>query len=100
MAAFVKTSGPLRSRWPTPPGPGGPSSIPFTAAEGQLVTNIPLGTFSDFNPDATASDFLGLINWGDGSPTDVATFTRVSGTAKPIVLVTGTHTYDHPRRDH
>ncbi len=67
---------------------------PFNADEGQLLTNIPIGTFIDENPDATAADYTGRINWGDGSPLSTATFTRVGTVpAGSLWLVTGSHTY-------
>ncbi len=67
---------------------------PFNADEGQLLTNIPIGTFIDENPAATSADYTGRINWGDGSPLSTATFTRVGTVpAGSLWLVTGSHTY-------
>ncbi len=66
----------------------------FNAAEGQLLTNIPIGTFVDRNAFATAADYTGRIDWGDGSPLSLATFTRVGTVpAGSLWLVTGSHTY-------
>ncbi len=66
----------------------------FNAAEGQLLTNIPIGTFIDRNPSATAADFTGRTNWGDGSPLSPAVFTRVGTVPQgSLWLVTGSHLY-------
>ncbi len=70
---------------------------PFNANEGQLLTNIPIATFFDLNPNATADDFTGLIDWGDGTPFDVPVFTYVGNFAgASLWLVTGSHTYTSP----
>src|SRR5262249_61452201 len=64
--------------------------------EGVHLDNIALGSFTDTNPNATADDFTGVINWGDGSPPDVATFTRVGVQGgNSLWLVTGNHTFAH-----
>ncbi len=33
----------------------------------QPLNDVPVGTFTDANPFATAADFSATINWGDGS---------------------------------
>ncbi len=64
----------------------GPAVPPFNANEGQLLTNIPIATFFDLNPDATADDFTGLIDWGDGTPLDVPVFTYVGNSWAHLAL--------------
>src|SRR5262249_32749594 len=41
------------------------TGIPVSAVEGQPLNAIPVGTFADTNPFATAADFTVSINWGD-----------------------------------
>ena len=59
----------------TNPAPG--------ATEGSPLTNFPLMRFTDGNSSAPLTDYVGTIDWGDGSPTSVATFSpfgaQVSG---------------------
>ncbi len=49
----------------------------------------PVVTFTDANPNATASSFRALIDWGDGSPSSVGVVSLSSG----VFTVTGTHDY-------
>jgi large repetitive protein len=72
----------------------GPTAIPVTAAEGQSLANVPLGTFLDGNPLGNVSDFTVSINWGDGITNDPGTVTLVGGTASNAkFVVSGSHTY-------
>ena len=72
----------------------GASGIPFHAAEGQQLSNIPLGQFLDGNPFATAADYSVSINWGDGTSGDPGTATLVGGnSSNALFLVGGTHRY-------
>ncbi len=71
-----------------------PTAFPFQAAEGQQLSNIPLGTFLDGNPLATAADFTVSIDWGDGTPADTGFATLVGGTASNAKFaVSGSHVY-------
>ena len=60
-----------------------PQNIPF---------NGPVAAFTDANPSAVVSDFTALINWGDGTPTNVGTVVSGSG----VFNVDGAHTYASP----
>ncbi len=72
----------------------GPTAFPFQAAEGQQLSNIPLGTFLDGNPLATAADFAVSINWGDGTTSDPGFATLVGGSASNAKFaVSGSHVY-------
>ncbi len=57
------------------------------ALTGESAT-ITLGTFTNGNPDATASDFSATVNWGDGS-SSAGTITQSGST----FTVSGTHVY-------
>ena len=41
-------------------------SLPIFATESQPLNQVPVATFTDANPLATAADFAATINWGDG----------------------------------
>ena len=69
-----------------------------------LLTSIPVAAFIDGNPADTATDFIALINWGDGTTTQGAVtlvasqdFDPAPGSVPPlhaaVFMVTGTHTY-------
>jgi VCBS repeat-containing protein len=69
-----------------------------------LLTSIPVAAFIDGNPADTATDFIALINWGDGTTTQGAVtlvasqdFDPAPGFVPPlhaaVFMVTGTHTY-------
>jgi hypothetical protein len=66
--------------------PGAPVNI--TTTEGAPLTNIPVATFTDDNPNAPPSDFTVLVDWGDGVTTD-GTVTGANGS----FTVSGSHTY-------
>ena len=61
-----------------------PAGIPAFGTVGQSLANIPLGTFADNNPIATAADYTVSINWGPGAlvpiTTGFATLTGGNGT--------------------
>ena len=72
----------------------GPTAITVTAAEGQVLTNVPLGTFLDGNPSGSVSDFTVSINWGDGVTNDPGAVILVGGTASNAKFaVSGSHQY-------
>ena len=58
-----------------------PAGIAGFGTIGQSLTNIPLGTFADDNPLATAADYSVSINWGAGAltPTTLGFATLVGG---------------------
>ncbi len=60
------------------------------AVEGTAVTNVPVTTFTDADPNGSASDFTASINWGDNTPTSSGTITALAGGG---FSVAGTHTY-------
>jgi hypothetical protein len=72
------------------------SVVPIFATENQPLNSVPVATFTDANPGATAADFSTTINWGDGTPVD-STTTRVAligGTSAGAVFgVFGSHVY-------
>ena len=68
------------------------------ATEGKPLNNSIVGTVTDNNPNAPASDLSGTIDWGDGpngddgTSTSAATFQAVPG--QPGVFnILGSHTY-------
>ncbi|MDB5353044.1 MAG: hypothetical protein JWN86_4291 [Planctomycetota bacterium] len=68
--------------------------LPISGAENQLLSNVPVATFVDANPNATAADFTASINWGDGSPIASGLVTLVGGSAAgAIFAISGSHTY-------
>lgn len=67
---------------------------PFVGSTGvSLASNAVVGSFTDGNPFGTASDFTGVIDWGDGSATTLASFGGPPGNQ---FFVTGGHTYARP----
>ena len=60
-----------------------------------LPSSTVVGTFTDANPTAPISDYTGTIDWGDGSPTTLATFSQPGGVGTAFD-VTGGHTYAKP----
>jgi uncharacterized delta-60 repeat protein len=65
------------------------SGVPVPAVEGQPFTGL-VASFTDADPNGTATDYTATINWGDGTPTSSGTVTAngVGG-----FNVTGTHTF-------
>ena len=61
----------------------------FTGTEPAAVSGT-LATFTDPDPNATASEYTATIDWGDGSPMDTGT---VSGPAGGPFTVAGSHLY-------
>ncbi len=45
---------------------------------GILLNAYGVGSFDDANPGATASDFAGVVDWGDGSPSTIASFVGIT----------------------
>jgi Big-like domain-containing protein len=65
---------------------------PVNGSEGQALSRLRLGTFTDSNKVAVASDFTATINWGDGSNSENATVTGRRGN----FTATGSHTFTTP----
>ncbi|MDR3637249.1 MAG: TIGR03118 family protein, partial [Isosphaeraceae bacterium] len=63
------------------------SAVPIGAALGTPVTTE-VATFTDTNPNARASDFTAMVNWGDAT-TSSGSVAEVNG----VFQVTGTHAY-------
>src|SRR3982751_3649016 len=63
------------------------SPVNFSASEQSLFSGV-VATFTDDNPAAAPSDFVAVIDWGDGSPSTIGTITESSGTFS----VSGQHT--------
>src|SRR5262249_40393563 len=65
--------------------------------EGEALNNIVLGTFTDPNPLATASDVSATLSaWGDGtpgSPVPVQVELIGSGPGGAVFQIVGSHTY-------
>ena len=72
-------------------GPANMAARPVAAVANLSFTNATLATFTDSDPNATASDFTASVNWGDGVSTPSTTVT--SG-GPGIFNVLGTHTYN------
>lgn len=59
-------------------------------------TNFALAWLKDDNPNASASDYSIVIDWGDGStPTNMTSLPQSFGNG--AFLITGSHTYPDPR---
>jgi len=70
------------------------TGTPVVGAAGQQLVNVPLGTFVDANPFATAADHTATVTWGDATPPSagfVQLVGRVGGGA--LFAVYGSHTY-------
>lgn len=78
---------------PAPLTLGAPPSFPSVSA-GSPVIGVPVGTFSDPDPNLTAANFGGTIDWGDGSPDSPAT---IVSTGPGQYEVEGSHTYTQPQ---
>jgi hypothetical protein len=65
-----------------------PKSATITAMEGASFSGL-AGSFTDADPNATASEYTAQIQWGDGTTTSGTITKTASGTFN----VTGTHTY-------
>jgi PKD repeat protein len=71
-----------------------PVGIPITVGVADPLVNVPLGTFADNNPLATAADFTATINWGDGSPTSLGFVSLIGGNnTQAFFKVSGSHSY-------
>ena len=65
------------------------TGLGITGTEGSTTGTIPVATFTDGNPIATASDFTAAIDWGDGTRT-TGTVVAQSGGG---FAVEGSHSY-------
>jgi hypothetical protein len=70
----------------------GPDAL-LTGHTGIPTGSIVIGSFTDGNTGSDRTDFTGTIDWGDGSPTSVASFLE---TAPGAFNVLGNHTYAKP----
>jgi hypothetical protein len=73
-----------------------PAGRPLTVKHGKTFTNLVIGSFRDDNATNTsAAEYVGTIDWGDGSSTSAARFVFTGAT--PNVgsnwKVKGTHKY-------
>ncbi len=66
-----------------------PTGVSVSATEGAAANNVTVATFTDADPNGSASNFTASINWGDGN---VTTGTITQGTGG-VFTVTGTNTY-------
>jgi uncharacterized protein (TIGR03118 family) len=68
---------------------------PISAFEGVALVDVPVATFTDANPYATADDFPGVtIDWGDGT-TSAGTVVPSGTTPNGVsFVVKGSHTYN------
>ncbi|HET9211229.1 MAG TPA: hypothetical protein VFR03_12560 [Thermoanaerobaculia bacterium] len=64
------------------------SPVNFSASEQSLFSGV-VATFTDDNPAAVPTDFVAVIDWGDGF-SSIGTITESAGTFSVI----GQHTYD------
>lgn len=62
----------------------------FGLVEGQTFSGL-LATVRDANPSGQVADLSGTVNWGDGTPSEPASFTAGGGGA---FLVKGTHKFN------
>jgi hypothetical protein len=60
-----------------------------SGTEGKAINGATVATFTDANPNATASDFNATIDWGDGTSTSGTVVAQSGGS----FAVDGTHTY-------
>ncbi len=66
------------------------TGVAVSGVRGQPLSGVVVATFTDADPDSMTTDFTVMINWGDGSPTELGTITPLGGGA---FAVTGSHTY-------
>jgi large repetitive protein len=65
---------------------------PVAAVEGQTFTSE-LSTLTDTDPEGTVSDYVAVIDWGDGSDPTPGVITYDGSPKYPTFDVSGTHTY-------
>lgn len=63
--------------------------VSVSGVEGQAVAGT-VATFTDPDPNGSATDYAARINWGDGTPTSAGAITK---DADGTFIVAGTHTY-------
>src|SRR5262249_42297279 len=74
-----------------------PTGFAVNAAQGQMLSNVTLGTFTIGNPFAYPGDFSATIDWGDGTTSDQGIVTLVGGSLFNLrFAVSGSHTYTDP----
>ncbi len=67
--------------------------VPVAGTAGQQLTVVPLGTFLDANPLATAADFTATIHWGDGTNSTGVVTLAGGSTTSAIFGISGSHVY-------
>src|SRR5262249_4889144 len=105
LSVIITTLGGVTTTLTSPPGGGvtvldapltGSAGNEITGIEGSPTTTLVIGSFTDANQGATAADFSGVIDWGDGGaplPLDSSNFSSV-GTPNGVVwVITVAHTY-------
>src|ERR1700682_117278 len=65
----------------------------ITGNPGQLLSNVPVATFTDTDTSALAADFQAIVDWGDAT-TSPGTITGSNGS----FVVGGSHIYANPGR--
>ncbi len=65
---------------------------PVAATEGQSFISV-LSTFTDADPEGTVSDYVAVIDWGDGMAPTAGVITYNGSPKFPTFDVSGTHTY-------
>ncbi len=65
---------------------------PTVTVNEETAFTLPVASFIDANPTAPLSDFKATIDWGDGTPTSLGSFSQPGGVGTPF-FVTGTHSY-------
>lgn len=72
----------------------------ITSLSGKPLTAVTVATFTDQDPQGTASDYTATIDWGDGK-TSPGTIQPIAGNGSgspPSFNVLGDHTYSNPGR--
>jgi hypothetical protein len=65
-----------------------------SATVGTSTGNVVVGSFSDGNPEGTASDFTATVSWGDGSTSTLSAANGgIVADGGSVFSVTGSHTY-------
>ena len=57
----------------------GTTTVTFNATVGSALTGVTIATFTDADPNGTASDYTAAINWGDGDTTASYSIVAASG---------------------
>ena len=67
------------------------TGVNVTGVEGTAITAVKVATFTDNDPNGTATDYTAVIHWGDGTTSAGTVTANLSGGFD----VTGDHTYLH-----